>query len=243
MDRLQDALERIERKRKRLEVYTDDDELAAELRTQFSTRNVDVVRRQLTGFDQGFAVIRDADEVFRGAIGLNRFDAIRSPEIHPPWSLDATDVDTRDLFDFLENTLFASYDRKRMLAAAREIEERAWRVGEGRLYTGFQREAAFEDQADVYERLGSRGALTVAGFVDDEIASPVENVTVVTPDADEIGTFWFVVFDGGGSDLQTCALLAREKRENTYGGFWTYDPGLVDELLEYLEENYDVSES
>lgn len=124
-----------------------------------------------------------------------------------------------------------------MLAASREIEERAWRIGEGTLYAGFEREAALVDQLDVYDRLASHEMLTVTAFIDDTWGRSASDLTVV-PDSDEIGAFWFVVFDGAGSDLQKCALVAEERLAGRYYGFWTYDPEFVDELVDYLERNY-----
>ncbi|MFB6129282.1 MAG: hypothetical protein ABEJ28_00480 [Salinigranum sp.] len=65
-----------------------------------------------------------------------------------------------------------------------------------------------------------------------------ETATLVASDADEIGRFWFVVYDGGGSDLAECALVAEERSPGLYDGFWTYDSGLVDGLAAYLTDRY-----
>ncbi len=99
-------------------------------------------------------------------------------------------VETRELFDF-ENTVFSAYDRRQMLTAAREIEERAWRVGGGTLYVGFQRRDALADQKDVYERLATHRSVTVTVFIDDEWDDPFDDVTVVTDADGEIGDVWF----------------------------------------------------
>lgn len=84
IDSLRDALETVEDERKRLEVYTAEADVAAELERQFTTRNVAVDHRQATAFDDGFVAIRGPDDGFRGALGLDQFDAILSPEIHLP---------------------------------------------------------------------------------------------------------------------------------------------------------------
>lgn len=241
----QDALNRIGEREKRLEVYTADTDVSAELDEQFTTKNVTVDHRQTAAFEDGFVTIRAADGSFLGALGLDQFEAVLSPDVHPPWTIDQDDIDPRTLFDFLENTLFTSYDRRQMLAASREIEDRAWRVGNGRLYAGFQRTAALAAQREVYESLGSRENLTVAAFVDDEWTDAIDGVAVVADDGvsddrGEIRRFWFVAFDGGGSDHQKCLLVAQERRPDRYYGFWTYDPELVDELFDHLDANYDV---
>ncbi|AGB39729.1 DICT sensory domain-containing protein [Natronococcus occultus] len=238
VETLGDTLAAVERERKRLEVYTTDSDVAAELQRQFTTRNVTVEYRRAAAFEDGFVVIRDGDGEFRGALGLEGFDAVLSPEIHPPWTLNEDVPDTRELFDFLENTLFAAYDRRRMLAAAREIEERAWRSAAGRLYAGFQREAAFDDQRAVYGRLTARGELSVTAFVDGARES-TDDIPLVAGSG-ELGQFWLVAFDGAGDDYGKCALVAEERRPGRYYGFWTYDPELVDELFAHLETSYDV---
>lgn len=243
MNSLRDSFEPVERRRKTLEIHTDDERVIAELRRQFETRNVDVTQRSLGAIDDtGFVIVRDGDGEFRGALGIDQFEAILSPEIHPPWELAETDPDRADLFDFLENTLFSSYDRRQMVATAREIEERAWRVGTGRLYAGFQRADALRAQADLYDRFGDRDSITVAVFLEEEVdAALADTVTVVTESDGELGAVWFVAFDGGGNELHRCALIAEERDPGRYYGFWTFDPAIVGELFSYLETTYDVS--
>lgn len=243
MNSLGTLIERIERRRKTLEVHADDDAIGAELGRQFETRNVDVVHRSLGSLDDsGFVIVRGADGEFRGALGIDQFRVILSPATHPPWELADADHDRSELFDFLENTLFTAYDRRQMLATAREIEDRAWRVGSGRLYAGFQRATALAAQTAVYERLGSHGSLAVAVFLDDAWdGAPPDGVRVVSEQGGELGEFWFVAFDGGDTEMQPCALLAEERRDGEFYGFWTYDPSIVDELVTYLETTYDVS--
>ncbi|MFD1564722.1 DICT sensory domain-containing protein [Haloarchaeobius amylolyticus] len=243
MNSLADLIETIECQRKTLEVHTDDDTIFEALHRQFETRNVDVRHRSLGSLDgAGFVIVRGVDGAFRGALGHDQFAAILSPRIHPPWVLAETDDDRSDLFSFLENTLFTSYSRRQMLATTREIEERAWRVGAGRLYAGFERALAFAVQTDVYERFGSHTSLTVAVFIDDEWTEPVpDGVTVVSERDSELGEYWFVVFDGGDNEQEACALLAEERRPGEFYGFWTYDPAMVTELVTYLETTYDTS--
>ncbi len=173
-------------------------------------------------------------------MGIDQFEAVLSPEIHPPWELAETELDSEDLFSFLENTLFSSYDRRQMVATSREIEERAWRVGTGQLYTGFQRPAALRDQTDVYERFGEHDSITVTVFLDGEYEGPLTDVvTVITDTGGELGAFWLVVYDGGGSEKHRCAVVAEERDPGQYYGFWTYDPAIVGDLIAYLETTYD----
>ena len=93
-------------------------------------------------------VVRSSDGEFCGALSVEKLEAIVSPEVYPPWVLE-DDEHTAAMFEFLDNTVFAAFDRHQMLVAAREIEERAWRTGTGSLYAGFQRAQAYAQQADV----------------------------------------------------------------------------------------------
>ncbi|MFC6717581.1 hypothetical protein ACFQGT_04130 [Natrialbaceae archaeon GCM10025810] len=54
----------------------------------------------------------------------------------------------------------------------------------------------------------------------------------------EIGRYRFVTYDGGSNEQQACALLAERRGENSYAGFWTFDPAVVDELETYVERTY-----
>lgn len=240
MKSLKEALDTIEGREKTLEVYTGDEALATELETQFSTRNVRVSHHPLPDFGiSGFIIVRDAAGAFNGALGIDHFQAILSPEIHPPWTLEETGVASAELFDFLDNTIFTSYTRRQMLATAREIEERAWRTNTGRLYAGFQDSTAFRAQLPVYNRFASERDIALQILIEDEWGGDVADaIDIVTDARGEIGQFWFVLFDGGDSDRNACGLVAEERKPGQYYGFWTYEADLVDELISYLESTY-----
>lgn len=240
LDGLRDPLDAVEARRRSIEVFASSPSVAEAVVDQFATKNVTVTHEALPSFtDDAFLVIRDDVGDFLGAIGHEGLERLLSPEIHPPWVLAETEVDYADVFAFLDDTLFSSFDRTQMLATTREIEERAWRVADGHLYVGFQRPAAYESQAAVYDHLADRGALSIDVFVSadwDVDVSPAVPVTVAN--ADEIGDFWFLVFDGAGSDLEKCALIAEERDDGRFYGFWTYDEEMVDDIVAYLEAEY-----
>jgi DICT domain-containing protein len=142
-----------------------------------------------------------------------------------------------DVLRHLQETTFTSYDREWMLEATREIEDRAFRVGHGRLHAGFQTMDHLRDQREEYEELGRRGLdVTVYASPGDD-APAFQDVEVKTPDAAEIEDYWFVTFDGGGEPSQKCALLAEERVDGFYG-VWTYDPDVVDWIQTHLEDRY-----
>ena len=242
MQSLRDALTDVEQKRQDLVVYAESDEQARQILTQFSTKNVDVTTRSLPVDSPGFVILRDEDEAFSGAMGLDHFESMLSPDLRPPWALDPAEwAIVNDGFRFLENTLFSSFDRSHMLVAAREIEERAWRLGVGTLFVGFQRADAYEAQRSMYNRIVSETNLTVKIFIDEQWSAPThEQIHVFDNAGDEIGKYWILIYDGGESDLQKCGLLAEERKPGEYFGFWTYDPERVDAIITYLEREYEV---
>lgn len=237
MNSLRERLDAVEQRRKRIEVYTADSDVVGDLETQFSTRNVSVVHRSLpSGEDEGFVIIRDGDGSFRRTMGLDQFEAILSPDVDLPWEIAATETSLADVFDFLDNTVFSTFDRRQMLAVSREIEERAWRVGSGRLLVGFQNTRAVTAQRGVYETFARESEVSPTLFLEDELDSDLDDrIRVERGGSDDIGRFWFVVFDGDGDDGYKCALLAEERDPGTYYGFWTYEPDTVDEIITDLD--------
>ncbi len=232
---LRDFVDRIERQRRTVVEYSPSD--SSDLEARLSLRNVDVTHRRLpdTGTG-GFVVVRRDDE-FRGTVPLETIERARSLPEGPTNAVD--DAAFQEYLDLFDKTVFASYDRRQMLATAREIEDRAWRVGRGTLYVGFQSLPALRDQVSLYESLGERDDLAVRVYISDEWDAPdIDGVTVQTESADEIGDFWFLVFEGGGDDANKSALIAEERTPDEYYGFWTYDPELVDEITAYLRETY-----
>ena len=240
MNTLRDAFDTVDADRKRIAVYAPDEEVASDVEAQFSSRNVEITIHPLPASQApGFIVVRDALGEFTGALGLDTLQKIVAPDTHPPWVLDDA-IDSEELFRFLQNTLFASYDRQQMLGATREIEDRAWRSASGTLYVGFQNEKAFEQQRDVYERFVTQTDLDVTIFIDGDWQNGTEEVpyTVIADAGDEIGAYWFVLFDGGENERNACGLLAEERAPDSFYGFWTYEVDLVWDLMEYLRRTY-----
>ncbi len=230
-------LSTVERRRKTIAVYSSD---ADDVADGFEVRNASVEHRRLPDAGSaGFAVVRDRDG-FAGAIGLGELEEFVEPPIYSPWDEAFLTAEYRTLFELLDDSLFASLDRRQLLAATREIENRAWRVGRGTLRVGFQRLSILETQVGFYARLGAETALDVHVYGRDDWDPPViPNTTVHAESGDEIGSFWFLAFDGGDDETQACALLARERAPGEFSGFWTYDPQIVDEMMTYLRNTYD----
>ncbi len=237
---LADFVDDVAAERKTLTIYAGDD--APDVSAYFDTRNVTVEREPLPpGGPSGFAVLRDSAG-FVGAFGLAELAELLEPPLFRPWYRDDVSEPWRALYTVLDDALFASFDRRQLLATAREIENRAWRVGAGTLRVGFQRVDAYRSQLDVYRRLAAETDLDIRAYVDGEAGADlpsVAGVAVVTSSAPEIGRYWFLAFDAAGDPTNACALLAEERDPGSFHGFWTYDPDRVAAISSYLQRTYD----
>lgn len=221
-----------------LTVVNGDDDARAALADRFATRNVAVVEGDLSTRSSGFAVLtRDGD--FVTAVGLDalldadeRTDPEFAPETYEP------------ILDELDKTLFTSYSIRDMVAASREIEDRAWRIGSGEVHTGFQTLGNMTDQTEMYDRLAERDDLEVHAYGAPEGQVPdATEFSVHVERAAEIRETWFVVYDGDGVDESKCMLLAEEREPGRFYGFWSYDPATVDDAIDHLTSTYSLVES
>ncbi|TYL40616.1 sensor protein [Natronococcus pandeyae] len=220
---------------------------------QFETRVVSVTHTPLPSVarDEGFLVIRDTSG-FVASIGMREVREFLEPPIYRPWDEAFANAEYRVLLEILDDTVWYSLDRRQLLATSREIEDRAWRVGEGTLRVGFQRLSLLQHQLPIYERLAEETNLEihVYGRTDDSPPNPngLTIHAVDVGDADdsdgsdtasgEIGEFWFLTFDGGDDEQQACALLAEERDPDEFAGFWSYDPAVVDEIASHVASTY-----
>jgi DICT domain-containing protein len=230
---------------KRLTVYARDDETGVEER--FGDSGVAIERRPLPphGPDP-FVAIHDGEE-FAGALGLADFEELLAPPVVRPGDREAVSAGYRALFELLDETVFSSLDRRQLLGASREIEDRAFRVSHGVLRVSFQRPSAFAPQVDVYRHLAGRNGLDIhvygvtgSGGGDPAVestaetdwdSSDIEGLTFHETTAPVVEGYWALAFDGGIDERQACGLLARE-RDDSYTSFWTYDPETVGTILD-----------
>lgn len=231
---LEAILERAERRRQTLIVHAE--QADRDLVGQFATRNVDVVYRDLP--DDGsnpFAVVRGVDDEFGAAVSLADLREFLAPPVTRPEDLGHVDPATRSVVRLLDDAVFASLDRRQLLATVRELEDRALRTGTGELRVGFQTLEAFASQAPLYRRLAEETDLRVhvhAAFDEPPEAAVETAIAFHDEPADEVGRFWFFAFDGGGDDDRACALVAEERDPDAYYGLWTYDHDLVGDVFD-----------
>ena len=186
----------VEAHEKTLTVFNAEPSVVGALRERFADRNVRVRAESTESGRPGeFATLSDDERVYTATdleTLLETLDGRERP-------IDA--AGDRPILDRLDETLFTSWSVDRMVAASREIEDRAWRVGEGSLHAGFQTLSTLSGELDRYERLGE-SAVDVHAYAVPDIDPPRNMPFRLHLDrGEEIGNSWFVVFDDGwGAD-------------------------------------------
>ncbi len=228
-----DLIEEARKRRKRLAVYTQTPEQRREDRLRLY--DVDIEYRQLPPAGPApFVAIYDGGD-FAGAIDREGVEQLLAPPVVRPGSTEGVSEGYRALFDVLAHTLVTTRDRNQLLAASRELEDRAFRVGAGTFRASFQRLSAFETQVDAYRHLASGTGLDIHIYGAGDWTPPdIEGITYHLTDDPAVTRHWAIAFDGGGNDQQACGLAARET-DGEYTGFWTYDPDTVEEIATTLD--------
>lgn len=222
----------VEQQRKDCTVYSSSPD--TDLDERLATRNVSVTHRQLpSGGPRPFVTIReDSDTV--GALSVQRLEGLLSPPVDQSLETDTIDTGLSETFELFDETLFRSLDRRQLLLASREIEDRALRVGSGTLRAQFQTWESFEPQKEIYHRLATETDLSVHLYgPSDRAPSDLDGITVHSDSAGALAPFWSLAFDGGPDPEQACVLLAEEGTTG-YEGFWSYDPDLVARVVDEL---------
>jgi hypothetical protein len=225
---------------KTLTVFNPEAGVPTALREHFADRNLSIEKTESAAGPRNYAVLSSGDE-FLAAIDVSDVLAPTNG-VAPDFTRETYEV----VLDELDETMFTSYDTQRMVAASKEIEDRAWRGAAGELHAGFQTCGRFASQADVYDHIAGRGSLDVHVYAHpegseafDPPAAPTLHLSTET----EIHDTWFVAYDGGGVDAAKCALLAEERLPGSFYGFWTYDGETVDEIIDYLRTTYALPEA
>ncbi|WP_435067768.1 DICT sensory domain-containing protein [Haloplanus sp. C73] len=210
------------------------------LREHFADRNLAIERADVDSGPQNYAVLSHGDQ-FLAAIDVSDVLA-EQPGVEPGFTRETYDA----VLDELDETMFTSYDTERMVAASKEIEDRAWRGGAGELHAGFQTCGRFASQAEAYDHIAQRDSLAVHVYAHpegQEDFTPPSAPTLHLSTATEIRDTWFVAYDGGGVDAAKCALLAEERLPGSFYGFWTYDAETVDDIIDHLRSTYACPEA
>ncbi len=212
--------------------------LVSDLRDYFQTQNVTVKSQQTaSGAPSGIAVLQLNDEVL-ASVPLDQLEELVAGGALRRDGLGIDDRKYHEILSHLKETTFTSYNKRRMVLISHEIEDRAMRVNDGRLLTGFQYNSKLLDQRKLYEQLATTNLDIHTFGVPDGPTVDIEGVTHHPEDIEEIRLSWFVIFDGGGQNRYKTALLATEQAPNQFYGFWSDDPGIVDRIDDYLDHAY-----
>lgn len=224
-----DLVERVDERRRTVTVHAP--ALPDSLVALFDTRHVTLEHEFIPeGVSEPFLTVTDGER-YVGSVDLPAVYDFTHPKIHEVGSPDLVDAAYRRLTLLLPDTVFSTLDRRQLLATSREIEDRAWRVGSGRLDVGFQSLSKLRAQVDIYTALVARG-LDVHLYGAPDWTPPLVADATVHTDGDELGEVWFMAYDGGSEPGQTCGLVAEERSPGVFRGFWTYDPELVTRIFD-----------
>jgi len=238
---LSELIAGVESHERTLTVFNADESVTADLRERFADRNIDVVS-ETTGSGRPGTVLTlsDADNVYTATDIDTFYETVAERDRH------LGDEENRTILDHLDETLFTSWSIQRMVAASREIEDRAWRVGQGSLYAGFQTLSTLKGELDRYDRLGGSAVEVHAYAVPDTEPPANSSFRLHLDRGEEVANSWFVVFDdgtpGGDETSQKCALVAEEREPRKFYGFWTYDDSTVAYIIDHLETRYGMLE-
>ncbi|MFW5934843.1 MAG: DICT sensory domain-containing protein [Halolamina sp.] len=216
----------------RFTVYADED--ASTVDDWFSNHSVKVARRPLpSGGPEPFVAV-ERNGAFAGVLPLAVLENLLEPPVVRPIRTDELSPAYRALFEVLDETVYRSLDRQELLAVTREIEDRAYRVGEGTLRVGFQRLSIFRNQVPAYSRLAASGVAVHVYGEADWTPPVIPGVTYHASAGRLVGEYWVVAFDGGNDRIQSCALVAREEAAG-YNGLWTNDASVVTRIGRRLD--------
>lgn len=233
---MSDIVHTVDEREKTLSLYnvTAPQRVADALADYFAVQSVKLRRSQTRdGVPENFAVLHDGEEYVASSSVRELYRAVKD-DADALAASSPEDIEVSDILESIDQTVFTSYDKQRMVGASRLIERTAWRHGDGELHAGFQRLSKAQSQWRLYTKLGVSDVEThLYGAPDWDV--PPTDIHLHEHDDEEITRTWFVVFDGGDTKR---ALLAEERAPNEFYGFWTDRASVADAVLERLEHEY-----
>lgn len=233
---LGEIVDAVERREKTLTVFNPDPAgVVDELAEQFADLTT-AVRTETTpsGRPADFATLEVDGRVLEAAtLGALR-DAAAAVPAGPGEIRD--DAGQCALLQYLSEATLSSCDRERLLAAARELEDWARRVGDGTLLVGVQTASNLRERRARYADLAARNLDVRCYATPDGDGALIDGASIDLVDDPDVRDHWFVLFDGVTDDRQCAALLGAERAPGSYDGFWTHDPEVVERVLARVRE-------
>jgi hypothetical protein len=207
----------------------------------FETHNVAVTHKPLnTPVPEPFVTIESGDSVV-GTLTIAQLDDLLTPPISKPGDDAMVSEGYQVLFDVLDSAVFTALDRAQLLTVSREIEDRAYRIGQGTLRVCFQTFSTFESQVDIYRQLATDTDLDIHIYgVDDWDPPAIEGITYHDISGEDLDLYWLLTFDSGTADGDACGLFARQDGD-TYTGYWTDDRDIIGRIDTELVATVDES--
>jgi len=183
-------------------------------------------------------VERDGEPVARSsAEALLQSVLLVNSDVYITGSRGLTETELPEVLEALQEIPFlvrgypeSDSEKMLLLSVSRAIERRAYEVGSGTLYVGFQELSRLVDERgtyQVYEQLSDTG-IDIHIYGRGDVAVPDDlAVTVHTGDSWFHRHGWFVVFMSEATGSNPAALYSIEREPNRWGGFWTFHPERV----------------
>jgi hypothetical protein len=232
--------------RQTVTVFNHSDGEMEKVRSYFDTFGVDVSTSDTENGPADFAVLHQGKE-FLAAAPLGALST----------AIDVEEVDLGEdvpedhfgqlLLAHIDQSAFAAREvwRRFLIRMSRHIELRALRSGNGTFHAGFQ------ELSRIYDDHGTRGVYTeiadsgidvhIYGTPDiDDVSGFDDSFTVHTDEENEIATTWFLVYTDGAD--RSATLVAEEKEDGRYHGFWSFDESVAKKATEYIESTYPESD-
>lgn len=242
----------------------------------FNEQPIDVTERELPEADTDLLLLVDNDgntddqRVLASSplSALEETILLVNSDLYKTGTAGIEDVELPDVLLGLDEVPFtlrgypkSDNEKLLLIAISRYIERTAFKHGNGRLRTSFQRLSRIEDERgtrEVYRSLGQSPVQTHVYGVPDW--SPSEGSELITHGGytEDFRRSWFVVYspfrdqlrdptetaapDGGKSRTATdepphAALVALETGPRQWRGFWTFRPPLVRDIAKYISRN------
>jgi hypothetical protein len=221
------------------------------LESKIGTGDVTVQERSTgNGTPVDAVVVEDADGDDRLAVATSPLSAVRdslllvNSDLYVTGTVGLEEIETPDVVAHLDEVTFDVTRRSKFLLIhiSRHIERLAYDTDGGALHSGFQRLDRIQDERGTlraYENLAASGVDVHAyGIPTHDSAALPDSLTLHGYEDGEIPRSWFVVHDGAGDDSRKAALVAVETDTDEFSGYWTFDPGHVEDVLEYIEDEY-----